>query len=114
MLIRSRFSFHYRDDQSSGSRAFRTFPSANFYLSNIKGNCFFYASQLVECGVIKLADRAPKEVRPIGCGLNGCTCKRSGDDRQRGQEPGLNRSQSQPKGVQKGSSPHGDRAAAAA
>jgi hypothetical protein len=69
MLIRSRFSFHYRDDDNLVEQSFQEIPADEawqFYLSNIEGNCFFYASELVvQSGVIKLADRAPNDAEPF-------------------------------------------------
>ena len=62
-LIRNRFSFHYRDDWDLAEQSFREIPDDEawqFYLSNMHGNSFFYASELVVAGgAIKLANRAP-------------------------------------------------------
>ena len=60
--IRSRFSFHYRDENDLVEQSFQEIPADDawqFFLSNIEGNCFYYASELVvQSGVIKLMDRA--------------------------------------------------------
>ena len=62
-LIRNRFSFHYKDDWDHVEQSFREIPDDEpwqFYLSNIRGSCFFYASELVVAGgVIKLANLPP-------------------------------------------------------
>ncbi len=62
-LIRNRFSFHYKDDWDRVEESFQEIPDDEpwqFYLSNMNGNSFFYASELVVAGgVIKLASQAP-------------------------------------------------------
>lgn len=59
-LIRNSFSFHYRDDDDLVEKSFHDIPDDDawhFYLSNVCGNCFYYASELVVAGgVIKLAE----------------------------------------------------------
>jgi len=67
-LIRNRFSFHYCDEKDLVEQSFHDIPaddSWHFYLSNIFGNCFYYASELVVAGgVIKLANPAPNSTGP--------------------------------------------------
>ena len=67
-LIRKWFSFHYSDEKDLVERSFQDIPADNswrFYLSNILGNCFYYASELVVAGgVIKLANPAPNNTEP--------------------------------------------------
>lgn len=58
--VRNRFSFHYRDDHDLAEKSFQEIPETDewsFYLSNILGNSFYYASELViVAGVTKLAE----------------------------------------------------------
>jgi hypothetical protein len=60
--IRNNFSFHYRDENDLVEKSFHDVPEDDawhFYLSNMQGNCFYYASELIVIdGVIKLAGRA--------------------------------------------------------
>ncbi len=62
-LIRNRFSFHYKDEWDLVEQSFQEVPDDEpwqFYLSNMHGNSFFYASELVVAGgVIKLANQTP-------------------------------------------------------
>jgi hypothetical protein len=66
--IRNGFSFHYHDKEDLVEKSFHDVPdddSWHFYLSNITGNCFYYASELVvEAAVIKLANPAPNSAEP--------------------------------------------------
>jgi hypothetical protein len=61
-LIRNGFSFHYYDEKGLVEKSFQDIPSDDswhFYLSNITGNCFYYASELVvAAAVINLANPA--------------------------------------------------------
>jgi hypothetical protein len=67
-LIRNRFSFHYRDEWDQVEQSFQQIPDDEpwqFYLSNVRGNIFFYASELVvACGVINLANPSPDQAEP--------------------------------------------------
>jgi hypothetical protein len=60
--IRNGFSFHYRDDEDLVEKSFQEIPDDeewHFILSNVQGNCFHYASELVvQSAMIKLADKA--------------------------------------------------------
>jgi hypothetical protein len=59
-LIRNRLAFHYKDERDVVEQSFQEIPDSEswqFYLSNMHGNSFFYASELaVAGGVIKLAN----------------------------------------------------------
>ncbi len=67
-LIRNRFSFHYKDEGDLVEQSFQQIPDAEaweFYLSNMYGNCFFYASELVVGGgIISLADNSRDPAEP--------------------------------------------------
>jgi hypothetical protein len=67
-LIRNEFSFHYKDDNDLVEKNFQEIPDDefwHFYLSKMRGNSFFYASELVViCGVIKLANLNPENAEP--------------------------------------------------
>jgi hypothetical protein len=68
-LIRNRFSFHYKDENDLVERSFQEIPddeSWHLYLSNMEGNCFFDASELVvQSGVTKLANQTPDDAEPF-------------------------------------------------
>jgi hypothetical protein len=86
MLIRSRFSFHYRDDNNLVEQSFQEIPADEawqFYLSNIEGNCFFYASELVvQSGVIKLAICSGRDIGEAGASDQILTRHRQAAPRQ--------------------------------
>jgi hypothetical protein len=67
-LIRNRFSFHYSDENNLVEQSFQDIPADDawyFYLSDIAGNCFYYASELVVAGgVIKLTNSTPNNTEP--------------------------------------------------
>ena len=67
-LIRSGFSFHYYDEKDLVEKSFQDIAedeSWHFYLSDITGNRFYYASELVvAAAVIKLVNPAPNSVEP--------------------------------------------------